>query len=68
MLEIIAFDPPVIVVIGSSIVAQVGSALACERHWASSKSLAEVHCPLSVSIASIEDSMRGCNCSSEEGT
>ena len=57
MSEIIASDPPVIVVVGSSTVAYVGSTLAWDRHWASSKSLAEVHCPLSVSIASVEDSV-----------
>ena len=57
MLEIIASDPPVIIVVGLSIVASVGSSLACERHWASSKSLADVHCSSSVSTASIEDSM-----------
>ena len=57
MSENIASDPPVIIVVSSSIVAYVGSALACERHWASSESLAEVHCPSSVSIASVEDSV-----------
>ena len=66
MSDIIASDPPVVVIAVSSMVVYIGSLVTSEMRRASSRSRAVVHCPSSVSIASVDDSIRGCVTTSED--